>query len=73
MEEVHSSTTTNPTKQMFFPHSTNQQLITDMANSVQETIRLTPDRRHGELNDLHGRRIHELMRFRSHTVDTDGF
>ena len=55
-----------------FPYVTNHQLITDMANSAREVIALTPEQRHGDLNACHGQRIHELMRFRSHNVNTDG-
>lgn len=58
---------------MFFPYSTNQQLIVDMANSLKETIRLTEGQRQAELHELQARRVHELMYFRPHTVNTDGF
>lgn len=58
---------------MFFPYSTNHQLIADMANSLKETIRLTDNQRQNDLHELQARRVHELMRFRPHTVDTDGF
>ena len=63
----------NPQRTMFFPHSTPEQLKVDMANSAKEVMGLTPSQRHGELNDCFGRRIHELMHYRTHTVDTDGF
>ena len=55
-----------------FPFSTNHQLIVDMANSAQETLRLC-GRSNGELIEHHAQRIHELMHYRSHTVNTDGF
>ena len=58
---------------MFFPYTTNHQLIVDMANSAREVIQLTPAQRHGELQACHASRIHELMHYRSHTVNTDGF
>ena len=58
---------------MFFPYSTNHQLIVDMATSLKKTIRLTEGQRQNDLHELQARRVHELMRFRSHTVDTDGF
>jgi len=49
-----------------FPHTAQHQLITDMANSASETIRLCPDRRTSELRLHHAQRIHELMRHRPH-------
>ena len=55
-----------------FPHSANHQLITDMANSARETMGLCSQRT-GELESHHAMRIHELMRYRSHTVNTDDF
>ncbi len=60
---------------MFFPYSTSHQLITNMANSARETIEIqkSVDHRSATMEELHGRRIHELMHFRPHTVDTDGF
>lgn len=58
---------------MFFPHSTPEQLKVNMANSAREVIQLTPAQRHGELQACHASRIHELMHYRSHTVNTDGF
>lgn len=54
-----------------FPFTAPHQLITDMANSANETMALLPDRRQGELEAHHAQRIHELMRYRSHTVYTD--
>ena len=60
---------------MFFPYSTSHQLITNMANSARETIEIQKSvgNRSATMEELHGRRIHELMHFRPHTVDTDGF
>lgn len=71
MGEDHSPANHNPQRIMFFPYSTNHQLIVTMANSLKETIRLTPDQRHAELYELQARRVHELMHYRSHTVYTD--
>jgi hypothetical protein len=73
MGEEHSPATTNPQRIMFFPYSTNHQLIVDMANSLKETIRLTENQRQAYLHELQAVRVHELMHFRPHTVDTDGF
>ena len=56
---------------MFFPHSTPEQLKVNMANSAREVMQLTPSQRHGELAVHHACRIHELMHYRSHTVNTD--
>ena len=60
---------------MFFPHSVNQQLIVDMANSCKQTIETIKPHatRTNALDDQFGKRVHELMHFRTHTVDTDGF
>ena len=63
----------NPHKTMLFPYSTSHQIITNMANSAREVMALTPSQRTGELQACHACRIHELMRYRSHTVNTDGF
>ena len=57
-----------------FPHQTSRQLVTDMANSVKQTINLL--REHGNtrvnhLDDYFAVRVHELMNYRSHTVNTD--
>ena len=80
MEEVHSSTTHNPTRLMIsthvgFPFSTDHQLITNMANSAKETIEAIKPyaTRTNDLNDQFAKRVHELMYYRPHTVDTDGF
>ena len=59
---------------MFFPHTTDHQTVTNFANSAKETINViqqTTGRRTNELDELFGRRVHELMRFRTHTVNTD--
>ena len=60
---------------MFFPYSTNQQLIVDLANSCKETIQTIKPHaaRTNALDDQFAKRVHELMNFRPHTVDTDGF
>jgi len=58
---------------MFFPHSTPEQLKVNMANSAREVIQITPAQRNGQLQACHANRIHELMHYRSHTVNTDGF
>ena len=70
MEDNASAT---PTRTMTFPYTTNHQLITDLANSARETMGLCPSQRNGELQACHAQRIHELMRYRAHTVNTDGF
>ena len=57
-----------------FPHHTSRQLVTDMANSVKETINLCRDNdcaRVNHLDDYFAVRVHELMNYRSHTVNTD--
>ena len=56
---------------MTFPHSTDHQLITNLANSSREVLAMTTNTRRGDLAVCHATRIHELMRFRTHTVDTD--
>jgi len=53
-----------------FPFTCNHQLITDMANSARDTMKLTGNYR-GELSEHHAQRIHELMHYRAHTVNTD--
>ena len=60
---------------MFFPYSVNQQLIVDMANSCKKTIdQIKPySTRTNGLDEQFAKRVHELMHFRPHTVDTDGF
>ena len=73
MGEEHSPANHNPKPvlTMLFPHATNHQLITDMANSAREVLQLTSTNRNGDLQACHACRIHELMRHRSHTVITD--
>lgn len=56
---------------MFNPHCANHQYVTDMAKSAAVIIKNCPDANTNELQELFGRRVHELMRFRSHTVNTD--
>ena len=60
---------------MFFPHSTNQQLIVNMANSAKETIEAIKPyaTRTNAIDEQFAKRVHELMHYRTHTVDTDGF
>ena len=62
---------------MFYPHATSHQWITDAANSAAQFIQLAEGSKENirtrELEEIHAKRIHELMHFRSHTVDTDGF
>ena len=56
-----------------FPHSTNHQLIVDMANSAKKTISCLRylEVRTDPIDQQFQKRIHELMRYRSHTVNTD--
>lgn len=57
-----------------FPHTASRQLVTDMANSVKETINLVRGSDCGRANGLDeffAVRVHELMNYRSHTVNTD--
>jgi len=57
-----------------FPHQTSRQLVTDMANSVKRTINLLREcdgARVNELDEYFAVRVHELMQYRSHTVNTD--
>jgi len=58
-----------------FPFSTDHQLITNMANSAKETISCLNycETRTNVIDEQFAKRVHELMRFRTHTVDTDGF
>ena len=60
---------------MFFPHSTPEQLKVNMANSAKQTLsgRKSIDARTAPNDEQFQKRVHELMHFRSHTVDTDGF
>ena len=56
-----------------FPYSTDHQTVTNFANSAKEVLEICDKGARTDLNDIHAHRIHELMHFRSHTVDTDGF
>jgi len=58
-----------------FPFSTNHQLVVDMANSAKQTISCLRyiEARTAPIDEQFEKRVHELMYFRSHTVDTDGF
>ena len=56
-----------------FPYSTNLQTVTNFANSAKEVLEICDKGARTDLHDIHAQRIHELMHFRSHTVDTDGF
>ena len=60
---------------MFFPYSTNHQLIVDMANSCKKTIETVKPHstRTNALDEQFGKRVHELMQHRPHNIDTDGF
>ena len=80
MGEEHSPSNHNPHKTMIstnigFPFATNHQLVTDMANSAKETIETIKPyvTRTNDLEEQFAKRVHELMNFRPHTVDTDGF
>ena len=80
MGEEHSPSNHNPHKTMIstnvgFPFATNHQLIVDMANSAKETISCLKyvESRTAAIDEQFDKRVHELMYFRSHTVDTDGF
>lgn len=57
---------------MFFPHCTDHQTVTNFANSAKEVMEMTKDSgRNDSLQNCFESRVHELMRFRSHTVNTD--
>jgi len=57
---------------MFFPHSTPEQMKVNFANSAKATMQLTKGVVRGnELQHHFACRVHELMHFRSHTVNTD--
>ena len=59
---------------MFNPHMANHQYITDQAASAAAVLNALRDYPAANTNDLEecfANRIHELMRFRSHTVNTD--
>lgn len=56
-----------------FPYSTPTQLITNFANSAKNVAdicdRTGPNR--NECRNYFAQRVHELMHYRSHTVNTD--
>ena len=56
-----------------FPHCTDHQLVTDMANSCKKTISCLKylDARVGDLDDQFNKRVHELMMHRAHNINTD--
>ena len=58
-----------------FPFVTDHQLIVNMANSAKETISCLKyiEGRTQAIDEQFAKRVHELMHFRTHTVDTDGF
>ena len=58
-----------------FPFSTDHQLIVDMAKSAKQTISCLQycEARTAAIDEQFAKRVHELMNFRTHTVDTDGF
>ena len=56
---------------MFNPHCVNHQYITDMAKSAAVIIKNCPDANTNDLQECFAKRVHELMRFRSHNVNTD--
>ena len=56
-----------------FPYSTNHQPVTTFANSARAVMIQADSNGRGALPEIHGQRVHELMHFRSHTVNTDGF
>ena len=55
-----------------FPFVTDHQTVVNFANSAREAIALADRGGRGQLNEIHAQRIHELMGFRPHTVNTDG-
>ena len=72
MGEDHSPTNLTPKRIMFFPHSTPEQLKVNMANSAREVMQLTADTgRNDSLQQCFACRVHELMHYRAHTVNTD--
>lgn len=56
-----------------FPFSTNHQLVVDMANSAKQTISCLKycEARTDLIDQQFALRVHELMNFRPHTVNTD--
>ena len=58
-----------------FPFVTDHQLVVNMANSAKKTIDAIKPHgtRTNAIDEQFALRVHELMHFRTHTVDTDGF
>ena len=58
---------------MFLPHQSPEQLKVQLANSAKMTINCLKsiDARYDEIDHQFGKRVHELMHYRSHTVNTD--
>ena len=56
-----------------FPYITDHQTVVNFANSARDVMIQTDNNGRGDLPEIHGQRVHELMHFRSHTVNTDGF
>ena len=56
-----------------FPHNVSRQLVTDMANSAKETINCLKfvGARTANMDQFFEVRVHELMNYRTHTVNTD--
>lgn len=56
-----------------FPFVTDHQLVVDMANSAKETISCLQyiEARTAPIDEQFAKRVHELMHFRTHTVNTD--
>lgn len=56
-----------------FPHCVDHQLVTNMANSAKETINLLKiaELRTANMDQFFEVRVHDLMHFRPHTVNTD--
>ena len=55
-----------------FPFITDHQTVVNFANSARDTIALADRGGRGQLLEIHAQRVHELMGFRPHTVNTDG-
>jgi len=58
---------------IFAPYTTNHQHLVNMANSARNALALCDNVRTTELEEIHACRVHQLMGYRAHTVDTDGF
>jgi len=56
-----------------FPHCTSHQLVTDFANSAKKVERMARESglNRNESGNYFALRVHELMHYRSHTVNTD--